>query len=124
MKLLKLFSSKIDVRLGMLLSLLFLLLGIFCNIVIAGDCDHIVFKHKPSDYYGPGDYFMTCPQDGRQIRCYHYHRHWICEKGDILYWDRRMESAARTACGCKLPQDTAPASPAISHKPLNDSLDE
>jgi len=84
---------------------------------LAGDCGEIVFEHKPSGYYGSGEYFMTCPdQGGERIRCYHYHRHWVCEKTDTLYWDRRLESAARTACGCNLPFDTAPASPATSGK--------
>ncbi|MBW2430586.1 MAG: hypothetical protein JRF56_16620 [Deltaproteobacteria bacterium] len=63
---------------------------------------------------------MNCPAEGVRIRCYRYHRHWICEKGDTLYWDRNLESAARTACGCDLPSDTAPASPATSGKPQND----
>jgi hypothetical protein len=60
---------------------------------------------------------MNCPGDGVRIRCYHYHRHWVCEKGKTLYWDRRLDSAARTACGCNLPPDTMPASPATSGKP-------
>jgi hypothetical protein len=95
----------------------------------AGDCGNINFKHVPSDYYGFGDYFMSCPDDAISIRCYHYHRHWVCEKGDILFWDRRLESAARMACGCDLPPDTAPASPATSGKPAKkiiglDTIDE
>jgi hypothetical protein len=100
-----------------LLSMHFLLICSFNNFILAGDCEHLQFEHKPSDYYGPGDYLMTCPDDGVRIRCYHYHRHWICERGDILHWDRRLESAARAACDCDLPPDTAPASPAISGKP-------
>jgi hypothetical protein len=94
-----------------------LLIGVFANISPAKNCGEIVFEHKPSDYYGPGEYFMTCPAEGIRIRCYHYHRHWVCEKGTTLYWDRRLETAARTACGCDLPADIAPASPATSGKP-------
>jgi hypothetical protein len=113
--------SMFDVRLSSsrfycLLFFLLLLIGSLSDIALAGDCREIVFEHKPSDYYGSGEYFMTCPGEGDRIRCYHYHRHWVCEKGDTLYWDRRLESAARTACGCNLPSDTAPASPATSGK--------
>jgi len=93
-----------------------LLISSLCDIGLAGDCREVAFEHKPSDYYGSGEYFMTCPNEGVGIRCYHYHRHWVCEKGDTLYWDRRLESAARTACGCNLPSDTVPASPATSGK--------
>jgi hypothetical protein len=77
----------------------------------------VSFTHKPSDYYGPGEYFASCPESGAPIRCYHYNRHWVCEKGETYYWDRNLESAARTACGCPLPPGTAPAAPAVSHKP-------
>jgi hypothetical protein len=94
----------------------FWLVGSLSGSGLAEDCREIVFEHKPSDYYGSGEYFMTCPAEGIRIRCYHYHRHWVCEKGDTLYWDRRLETAARTACGCKLPSDIAPASPATSGK--------
>jgi hypothetical protein len=94
-----------------------LLCGAFAGIGRAEDCGKIVFEHIPSDYYGPGDYFMTCSADGIRIRCYHYHRHWVCEKGTTLYWDRRLDTAARTACGCSLPADVVPASPATSGKP-------
>jgi len=89
------------------------------NPIPRADCRSITFEHKPSDFYGPGEYFTTCPDDIR-IRCYRYHRHWVCEKGDILYWDRRLKSAARTACDCPLPQDTVPASPASSRRPKED----
>lgn len=116
-KLLKFMFFKIRCGFYILLSIHFLPGCSFNNSILAGDCEYIQFEHKPSEYYGPGDYFMTCPDDGVRIRCYHYHRHWICERGDILYWDRRLESAARTACGCDLPSDTSPASPAISGKP-------
>ena len=104
-------------RFFLLLFFHLLLIGIFAGIGPAEDCGEIVFEHKPSDYYGPGDYFMTCPVEGTRIRCYHYHRHWVCQKGTTLYWDRRLETAARTACGCNLPADIAPASPATSGKP-------
>lgn len=79
--------------------------------------DAVPFTHKPSDYYGSGEYFATCPETGVQIRCYHYHRHWVCEKSETYYWDRNLESAARTACDCPLPDGVAPASPAVSTKP-------
>jgi hypothetical protein len=100
-------------------------LGLISIILIAGiaspstaaDCGDLSFEHKPSTYYGSGEYFMTCPGEDIRIRCYHYHRHWVCEKDTTLYWDRRLDSAARTACGCELLPDTAPASPATSGKP-------
>ena len=98
-----------------------LLIGSLSENSLAGDCREIAFEHKPSDYYGSGQYFMNCPEEGIRIRCYHYHRHWVCEKGDTLFWDRRLESAARTACGCDLPSDTAPAT---SGKPQNDIFEE
>jgi hypothetical protein len=85
-----------------------------CSPDAAHDCRDLHFEHIPSKYYGSGQYFMNCPDEGIRIRCYHYHRHWVCEKGQTLYWDRRLDSAARTACGCSLPNDTVPASPAIS----------
>ena len=100
-----------------LVIILLLLLGSFCSFALAEDCRDLSFEHKPSEYYGSGEYFMICPGDGIRIRCYHYHRHWVCEKGKTLYWDRRLDSAARTACGCSLPADKAPASPATSSKP-------
>lgn len=100
-----------------LLTLYFLLFFDFYNPILAEDCENVTFEHVPSNYYGLGEYFMTCPNDGVRIRCYHYHRHWVCEKGENLYWDMRLDSAARTACGCSLPADTVPASPAISGKP-------
>jgi hypothetical protein len=53
--------------------------------------DAVPFTHKPSDYYGSGEYFATCPETGVQIRCYHYHRHWVCEKGDVYFWDRNLD---------------------------------
>ena len=76
-----------------------------------------VFAQRPSDYYGPGQFFSRCPGDGEPIRCYHYHRHWICERGDTLYWDRNLESAARSACGCPPLPGTRPAAPAQSGNP-------
>lgn len=77
----------------------------------------VVFDHHPSDYYGSGEYLSQCPASETRIRCYHYHRHWICEKGDLYFWDRNLESAARTACGCPLPDGVAPSAPAISKNP-------
>lgn len=79
----------------------------------------VAFDHRPSDYYGSGEYVSQCPQEKVRIRCYHYHRHWICEKGDLYYWDRNLDSAARTACDCPLPEGVAPAAPAVSRKPQN-----
>ena len=75
----------------------------------AWQCDdaRVSFEHHPSDYYGDGEYLSQCPDDETPIRCYHYHRHWICEKGDQYYWDRNLESAARAACGCTLPDGVA-----------------
>jgi len=108
---------KYSFRFRWLLLFYLLLTGVLANIGLAGDCGEIVFEHKPSDYYGSGEYFMTCPAEGIRIRCYHYHRHWVCEKADTLYWDRRLETAARTACRCNLPVGIAPASPATSGKP-------
>ena len=100
-----------------------ILIGIFffSSMAYAWECtdEPIPFTHKPSDYYGSGEYFATCPQTDTQIRCYHYHRHWICQKGENFYWDRNLESAAREACGCPLPDGVAPASPAISKSPKN-----
>jgi hypothetical protein len=79
--------------------------------------DNVTFTHKPSDYYGSGEYFSTCPNPEITIRCYHYHRHWICQKESAYFWDRNLESAARTACGCPLPEGMAPASPSVSKEP-------
>jgi len=94
-----------------------MLMASLCSPALAEDCRDLSFEHKPSEYFGSGEYFMICPGDGIRIHCYHYHRHRVCEKGKTLYWDRRLDSAARTACGCSLPADTAPASPATSTKP-------
>ncbi|BBO68979.1 hypothetical protein DSCA_29090 [Desulfosarcina alkanivorans] len=99
--------------------LLPLLLSAACT--HAWECaeDAVPFTHKPSDYYGSGEYFTVCPETDVQIRCYHYHRHWVCEKGDVYFWDRNLDSAARTACGCPLPEGVAPASPAVSGTPAS-----
>jgi len=78
---------------------------------------NIVFTHVPSIYYGSGEYFSDCPTKNDQIRCYHYHRHWICEKNETYYWDRNLESAARAACECSLPEDVRQSAPAVSKKP-------
>lgn len=85
----------------------------------AWECNgkNTMFTHVPSQYYGSGQYFSVCPDKNEQIRCYHYHRHWICEKNEIYYWDRNLESAARAACGCNSPVDVEPSAPAISKKP-------
>lgn len=86
---------------------------------LAGDCGNLVFDYKPPTYYGYGEYFAECP-DGSRIRCYHYHWDWICEKGETLYWDRRLEAAAAAACGCPMPEGVAPASPFTSGRPRPD----
>ena len=92
---------------------------LFTSSGAAWECEDVAipFTHVPSDYYGPGEYFAECPKTGIRIRCYHYHRHWICEKEEIYYWDHNLESAARTACDCPLPPGTAPSAPAVSTKP-------
>ena len=51
-----------------------------CSPVLPCPETPLVFTHQPSDYYGPGTFFLSCPTDGRTIRCHHYHRHWICGK--------------------------------------------
>jgi hypothetical protein len=76
-----------------------------------------VFRHEPSDYYGAGQFFAVCPAAGGTIRCYHYHRHWVCEKEGTLFWDRNLETAARSACGCPPLPETLPATPAVSGNP-------
>jgi hypothetical protein len=85
----------------------------------AWECEdkNIAFKHIPSTYYGSGEYFSDCPGSADHIRCYHYHRHWICEKDETYYWDRNLESAARAACDCSLPDTVKPSAPAVSKKP-------
>lgn len=75
------------------------------------------FRHEPSDYYGAGQFFADCPAGGAGVRCYHYHRHWICEKEGSLFWDRNLETAARSACGCPPLPETLPAAPAVSGNP-------
>ena len=86
---------------------------------LAWDCqnEEIPFTHEPSDYYGSGIYYTGCPGDGADIECYHYHRHWVCDKGDWLYWDRNLDSAARAACGCPMRPGVVPSAPAVSKKP-------
>ena len=39
------------------------------------------------------------------------------EKDETYYWDRNLESAARAACECSLPDDVRPSAPAVSKKP-------
>lgn len=79
--------------------------------------EEVAFQHRPSSYYGSGEYLARCPGQSIQIRCYHYHRHWVCEQTDLFFWDRNLDSAARTACGCPLPDGVAPSSPAVSREP-------
>ncbi len=88
--------------------------------VPARSCDEIVFDHRPSDYYGSGRYLADCPDGGAAIACHHYHRHWVCVKEGIRYWDRNLTSAARAACGCPPAPGTAASSPAVSGPPAPD----
>jgi hypothetical protein len=110
-------KMRLMVRMGIILIGVFL----FSSLGHAWECEDsdIAFTHTPSAYYGSGEYLADCPSDGAPIRCYHYHRHWICQRGEDFYWDRNLESAARTACGCPLPEGVAPSSPAISKEPHN-----
>ncbi len=82
----------------------------------ADDCKELVLTPKGPAYHIYPDYYAVCPGDGTRIRCYHYHWDWVCEKGDTLYWDRRLEAAAHAACGCPMPKGVAPASPFVSKK--------
>jgi len=102
------------------LYLLFLLMsGLPLAECFAWECndEKIIFNHVPSQYYGSGQYFSDCPDKNECIRCYQYHRHWICEKNETYYWDRNLESAARAACGCTFPDGVKPSAPAVSKKP-------
>jgi hypothetical protein len=63
-----------------------------------------------------------CP-DGVDIRCHKYHWHWVCRRGDVLYWDRRLLSAAHAACGLPSPEGVEPASPAVSGPPIEELID-
>lgn len=76
----------------------------FGNLSVAGDnakedsCINLSISHTPSDYYGPGIYSTSCPgKDKKTVHCHHYHAHWVCRKGDKLYWDRRLDSAMHSA---------------------------
>jgi len=109
---------------GYIIKILIILTGCGLGLALsrpgdAGDCGPLVFEYKPPAYYGYGEYFAECP-DGARIRCYHYHWDWICEKGETLYWDRRLEAAAHAACGCPMPEGVAPASPFTSGRPRPD----
>ncbi|UCF90791.1 MAG: hypothetical protein JSW39_21265 [Desulfobacterales bacterium] len=86
----------------------------------AADCGqlHLVRRDRQYDRYPRYEAF--CPGGRGQIRCHRYHGHWVCARGDTLYWDRRLEAAAHAACGCPLPDDVAAASPAISGRPRED----
>jgi hypothetical protein len=83
----------------------------------ASDGKKLLLKRQAPKYYIYPEYLGICPDQETTIRCYHYHWDWICEKGDTLYWDRRLETAAYEACGCALPDDIAPASSFKSKKP-------
>jgi hypothetical protein len=88
-----------------------------CSAVRSCPETSFAFTHQPSAYYGPGQYFSVCPTDGEPIRCHHYHRHWVCAKEGTLFWDRNLESAARSACDCPPLPGTLPAAPAVSQNP-------
>ncbi|MBT3487888.1 MAG: hypothetical protein HOK24_17275 [Desulfobacula sp.] len=104
---------------GFLIFLFLLIPGLPLFECFAWECNNekIKFNHVPSNYYGSGQYFSDCPGKNESIRCYHYHRHWICEKKETYFWDRNLDSAARAACGCNSPDDINPSAPAISKKP-------
>ena len=103
-----------------------MLVRFFCTSIMVFSL-HLIFTLVPISqaeeccdlklYNVNGDYYSICPDDDIRIHCYRYRWHWVCEKGDLLYWDRRLESAALSACGCPLPDDIAPATPAISIRP-------
>jgi hypothetical protein len=112
-------TEQMRFSMGFLYLLLLLILFLPFTSCFAWECkdEKIIFNHVPSSYYGSGQYFSDCPDKNNGIRCYHYHRHWICEKNDTYYWDRNLESAARAACGCTLPDHVKPSTPAVSKKP-------
>ncbi|MCG6905649.1 MAG: hypothetical protein LJE63_03405 [Desulfobacteraceae bacterium] len=80
-------------------------------------CGGLQLEPRAPAYYIYPEYVAVCPRGGAGIRCYRYHWDWVCEKGDTLYWDRRLEAAAHAACGCPPPAGVASASPAVSAKP-------
>ncbi|MFH1139792.1 MAG: hypothetical protein V1816_27255 [Pseudomonadota bacterium] len=87
-------------------------------VAAAGDCADLVLTPRPPAYHIYPDHYAVCPGAGVGIRCYHYHWDWVCEKGDKLYWDRRLEAAAHAACGCPMPEGVAPASPFVSDRAI------
>ena len=91
---------------------------LFSGIALAGDCSDLVLTPHPPAYHIYPDHYAVCPTDSVKIRCYHYHWDWVCEKGDKLYWDRRLEAAAHAACGCPMPDGVAPASPHVSDRTI------
>lgn len=89
----------------------------------AGDCQNLVLETREPAYHIYPNHYGVCP-DGVDIRCYHYHWDWICEKGDKLYWDRNLQAAALAACGCPMTPGLAQASPFVSEKPREDIFSE
>jgi hypothetical protein len=99
-----------------------LLILLLCANLWAGSDNRCQIRLDPSvpKYFIYPEYWATCPNTGTAIRCYRYHWDWVCEKGENLFWDRRLEAAAYAACDCPLPEHIAPASPAVSPKPRTD----
>lgn len=89
---------------------------------MAGDCADIALVPEDFAYHIYPIHHGQCPGDGEAIRCHKYHWHWVCRKGDVLYWDRRLDTAARTACGCPPAAGAAPATPAVSPLPRDELI--
>jgi hypothetical protein len=89
---------------------------------LAGDCSDLTLTPEDHAFYIYPIHHGRCPGNETAIRCHKYHWHWVCQRGDTLYWDRRMEAAAHAACGCPMPEGVAPSSPAVSGKPRPDLI--
>jgi hypothetical protein len=100
-----------------------ILAGGFVWPAAASDCGTLVLEEIPPDYYIYPEYHGLCPDGSGTIRCYRYHWDWVCEKSELLFWDRRLEAAAHTACGCPPPPGVAPASPAVSNRAREEIFD-
>jgi len=98
--------------LGLWLAVVFL-----TGFAAASSCRNLTLTAVPPDYFIYPEYRGVCPDESGSIRCYRYHWDWVCEKGDVLFWDRRLEAAAHAACGCTPPPGVSPASPSTSGKP-------
>ncbi|MEW5724187.1 MAG: hypothetical protein AB1896_13845 [Thermodesulfobacteriota bacterium] len=104
-------------RLGLAGAMCFLAM-LFCGPPAwAGGCGDLVLAPEDHAYHIYPIHHGVCPEDGAPIRCHKYHWHWVCRKGDTLYWDRRLDTAARAACGCPPLPGVAPATPAVSGPP-------